>query len=98
VQVRCLALRTSCYCIAKAGAAGAPATQWRSPEPVDAMSVSPDSRWLVTRSKEGTVPRLWSLGAREPGVRPFALGGHAGAVKAVALQHRRPLAGDRESL
>ena len=47
------------------------------------MAISADSRWVVTGSEDKTA-RLWDLRAKDPAANPVVLGGHNGAVRAVA--------------
>jgi hypothetical protein len=49
-----------------------------------AVGISPDSRWLVTGSEDGTV-RLWDLTAKELAANPIVLRGHNEQVNAVAI-------------
>jgi WD40 repeat protein len=52
--------------------------------PVYAVAISPDNRWLVTGSADGTA-RLWDLSAKDPAANPVVLRGHKGWVSAVAV-------------
>ena len=53
-------------------------------EPVNAVAISADSRWLVTGSGDNTAG-LWDLSAEEPENTARVLKGHDGSVKAVAI-------------
>jgi len=52
--------------------------------PVWAVAISPDNRWVVTRS-EHHMARLWDLSAKDPAANPVVLRGHDGPVWAVAI-------------
>jgi len=49
-----------------------------------AVAISPDGRWLVTGSGDGTA-RLWDLSASDPAAAPVVLRGHEGSIEAVAI-------------
>jgi WD40 repeat protein len=51
---------------------------------VDAVAISPDSRWLVTGSWDKTA-RLWDLRAKDPAANSVVLPGHDEVVIAVAI-------------
>jgi WD40 repeat protein len=51
---------------------------------VYAVAISPDNRWVVTGSADGTA-RLWDLSAKDPAANPVVLRGHDGSVYAVAI-------------
>ena len=46
-------------------------------DPVYAVAISPDNRWLVTGSYDKTA-RLWDLKAKDPAANPVVLRGHEG--------------------
>jgi WD40 repeat protein len=48
------------------------------------VAISPDGRWLVTGSEDGTA-RVWDLQAQDPGADPVVLRGHQGEIHAVAI-------------
>jgi WD40 repeat protein len=65
---------------------------------IDAVTVSPDNRWVVTGSLDGTA-RLWNLGANDPAANPVVLRGHEAAIDAVTVSpdNRWVVTGSRDN-
>src|SRR5262249_39531499 len=51
--------------------------------PANIMAISPDSRWLVTKSSDSI--RLWDLLATDPNANPQELPGTMGQISSVAI-------------
>ncbi len=51
---------------------------------VTALTMSGDSRWLMTGSRDGTV-RLWDLKSPNPSAAPIVMSGHGGGVRTIAV-------------
>jgi len=53
-------------------------------QPVSALAISPNSRWLAAGSFDGTT-RLWDLSTKDPAATPVVLRGQQANVTAVAI-------------
>jgi WD40 repeat protein len=51
---------------------------------LSSTAISPDSRWLVSASKDG-VARLWDLSVSDPSLTSVVLRGHKASINAIAF-------------